>query len=596
MMTSLSKPWERYKALQKGDGDALIKKLTVPRSPTKGNPALRWTPFTASEDFQKFYAYNDQDIVAESAISDRIPDLSEGELEIWRFDQRSNMRGMFLARPDVENCICIIEQGYAKYNAELAEITGGFVKKASEAKKIMDWCATVHGVRLYDLDEEALEIALAQAYPAAVLRVLRIRQLLAFGSVRKLYAMRAHMCVDDRLRDQYSYAAAHTMLWNGRSVQMANLYGSQFKKPHEAEAALAVIATRSLEMVEAIYGDALECVADCLRSLIAAAPGHKLISADFTAIQAVVTSCLAGEQWRIDTFAGHGKIYEEYASRLTGKPLQYYIDYRKEHKKHHEDRQLGKLATLSGDFGAWINGWKRFGAEKYGDDAFIKSLILKTRGSMPAIVEFWGGQTRDKFARNCRPELYGLEGAAISAVLSPEQCFGYRGVRYQMHEDILYCMPPSGGLLRYHTPRIRPSHRDYAEPWAVELTYMGWATDGGKPAWKSQKLYGGVCTQNVVANVSREFQADLLVALDTAQPRPYPIVMHTHDEGVAEVPDRPEYSVQEYTDIGRASVAAHKWAYFEDGTPWPIKLPTAWGAYRYGKWDDCDGIDFTLRQ
>lgn len=586
--------WPSQKHLMKDDGDALIKKLTRPKQPTKGNPALLWTRETAPEDFAQFDAYGRQDVVAESAISERVPDLSDRELEIWRFDMRRNFRGMQTSVYDRENCITIIEQAYDKYNVELRTITDGAVNKASEPAKIIAWIKAKHGIWLDELDEETVEEALTRDYPLEVLRVLRIRQLLAFGSVKKLYAMRSHATPDGRLCDQYTYYGAHTGLWNGRAVQPANLYSGQFKKPEQVEMALAIIATRSLAAVEAAYGDALECVADCLRSMIIAAPGHKLISADFTAIQAVVTAALAGEKWRLEVFRTHGMIYEAQASQLTGKPLEFYREYRAANKKHHPDRQdWGKLPVLSGDFGAWIGGWKRFGADKIlGDDAAIKAAILKTRASIPNIVEYWGGQTRDKFSRSERAELYGLEGAAISAVLSPGQCFGYRQVRFQMYEDTLYCIPPSGDFIRYHTPRLEPSRRDHACPWEFELSYMGWSSTAGKgrgkAGWKQQKLYGGVLCQNVTSNQARQFQADSLVALDQAAPRAYPIVMDTHDEGVAEVRDRPEFSKEEYTQIVRDAVAraCAKWAHMPDGRPWPIKVPMAWEAYRYGKWED----------
>jgi DNA polymerase len=585
--------------MQKADGKALIKKLTQPKSPTKGNPALLWTRATAPEDFEKFDAYGRQDVVAESALSERVPDLSDRELEIWRFDMRRNFRGMQISLFDVGNCISIIEQAYDKYNAELFQITGGAVNKASEPAKILAWIKAKHGIRIAELDEETVEEALTRTYPAEVLRVLRIRQLLAFGSVKKLYAMRSHSTPDGRLCDQYTYYGAHTGLWNGRAVQPANLYKGQFSKPEQVELALSIIATRDLATAEAAYGDALECVADCLRSMIVAAPGHKLISADFTAIQAVVTAALAGEEWRLEVFRTHGKIYEAQAALLTGKSVEYYAQYRKENKKHHSDRQdWGKLPVLSGDFGAWIGGWKRFGADKIlGDDAAIKAAILKTRASIPNIVEYWGGQTRNKFSREKYPgdpnaeraELYGLEGAAISAVLSPGKCFGYRQVRYQMYEDTLYCIPPSGDFIRYHTPRLEPSRREYACPWELELSYMGWSSTAGKgkgkAGWKQQKLYGGVLTQNVTSNQARQIQADALVALDTGR---YPIVMDTHDEQVAEVPDRPEYNAEEYTKVVRDAVAraCAKWAHTPDGRPWPISVPMAWEAYRYGKWED----------
>jgi DNA polymerase bacteriophage-type len=496
---------------------------------------------------------------------------------------------MYIDRVAVENCLAIVEQASEKYNFELRCITCGAVQKSSEVAATLNWLRN-RGVYLDNLDEDTVYETLDRKdLPADVLRVVRIRQLLAFGSVKKLFAMRSQTASDGRLRNQYAYHGAHTSLWNGQNVQMANLYTGKLKTPREIETALACIATRHLPTVEACYGDAMELVADCLRSMVCAAPGYDLISADYSAIQAVVLACLAGEQWQIDVFKTHGKIYEATAAGITGKTLQFYLDYRKETGKHHPDRQdMGKIPTLASGFGAWVPGWKRFGADAYGDDAAIKEMILRTRAKIPATVEFWGGQTRNKFNRAPdgswdpeRPECYGLEGAAVRAIENPGVTFGFRGITYTVMHDILYCQPPTDGEpIQYHEPRLNKSERAYASEWEKEITYVGWNSSAkkGRSGWQRMKLYGGVLTQNVVAKVAREFQANALCDLDESG---YPIVMHTHDEGVAEVRSGTG-STREYLGIVNRRPA---WAVLPDGTPWPVKAPDAWRAKRYGKWE-----------
>lgn len=567
----------------KAGGD-IMRKLTTPRNPTKANPALRWTPATAAEDFARLYSYNVQDGVAELEASVRIPDLCPREREIWEVDQAINHRGMQIDLKAVGDCIAIVEQATQKYHGQLRELTHHRVETHSDVAGIVEWMRT-RGVHLPGLDEDVVAEQLKLDHPKDVLQVLKIRQLLGFGSVKKLYALRVQTCADGRLRGQYAYHGAHTALWNGQGVQVANLYKPSelwAQDPEGMENALAAISSRCLEYVEAAYGDALECVANCLRSLVVAAPGNRLIASDFTAIQAVVAAGLAGEEWILEVFRTHGKIYEAMASRLTGTPLQVYLDFKKQHGKHHPDRQLGKLAALSAFFGAWINGWKRFGAEAYGDDEWLKQTILKTRDGMPAIVELWGGQTRNKFRWNEQPELYGLEGAAISAVLDPGTCYAYRSVRFCMHNDVLYCQPPGNGApLVYHEPRLEPSRREYARPWELELTYMGWNSNAtkGKPGWQRMKLYGGLLTQNADANVARQFQADGLVRCERSGI--YLPVMHTHDEIVTEVADG-RGSKEEYLTLINVPRAG---CYDDQGRPWPIKAPSADETHRYGKWE-----------
>lgn len=577
-------------------GKALIRKLTMPRNLTKKDKSRRWTPETAQADFEKFYQYNVQDIVAEEAVSLKVPDLTPRELRIWLMDQRINTRGMGMARHHVDNCITILELARAREHARLSVLTNGQVKKSSEVAETLRWLAS-RGIHLYNLDEDTVEEALERKdYPGDVLEVIRIRQKLAFGSVNKLYKMRAQISKHGRLHDQYSYHGAHTSLWNGQDVQVANLYSGVFKKPEDAQRALDAIATGSLEWVEYSFPglDALEVVASCLRSLICAPEGSRLISADFTAIQAVVLAALAHEEWRLEVFRTHGKIYEMTASKITGVSFEDMMEYRRVNKKHHPHRQpYGKIPELSAGFGSWIGGWKQFGAGEFFTDDEIKQAILKWRADSPMVTELWGGQTRAKFSRDPsnpeRPELYGLEGMAIAAVLAqrddgqPGEAFSYHGVSYQCFEDVLYCVMPSGGMLRYHAPRLQRSERPYASPWELELSYEGWNTNSkkGRPnTWERMKLYGGPLTQNVDSHESREIQADALLALEEAG---YPIVMHTHDENVAEVING-YGNVAHYMSVMRGSFP--KWAVTPDGKPWPVQIPDAWECQMYGKWED----------
>jgi len=622
-------------------GINLIRKLTVPRNPTKDNPRLRWTPETAPKDFNLFFEYCRQDVRAEMAASAKLPPMTKRMLRVWEFDQKVNRRGMCIDLVSVEHCIVILGQAQSLRWAELERLTmqawpvvdkdgvhqhdaagaaiytyKPAVREHTEVAATLKWISW-KGYHFHELDEETVGEALKRSdLPADVARVLRIRQELSFGSVKKLYQLKAKTGPDGRLRDQYSFHGAHTGLWNGVGAQPANFprpMHPAFERPEEVERALKCIACRSVELLEFEYGqnsaffkdpkrgngaamDPLEVIASCLRSLIIAGPGMRLISADFNAIQAVVTSALAGEEWRLEVFRTHGKIYEAMAARLTPTSLDEQIEYKKKTGHHHPVRQNpGKLAVLSGDFGAWVNGWKRFGADKLlGSDENIKAAIMKTRKAQPAIVELWGGQTRNKFNRDAAgnrageyAELFGLEGAAISAIRGKHPAGGdglayeYRGIVYQMHGNTLFCHCPSGGVIRYHNAAIHPSERPYASPWEVEITYEGWNSNAQKGAqgWQTMSLYAGVLTQNVVAHESWEIQCAALLELEDAT---YPVVMHTHDEGVLEVPIGSYHTAAEATTIWRRSLPV--WAKMPDGRPWPIKVPDAWEHPRYGKW------------
>lgn len=567
------------------DGKRLLDIFSKPRKPTKKDPSLRIVPSAAPAEFERLQIYCDRDVTAEIEAGLHIPDLTPYEREVWLTDQRINHRGMQIDLEGVENCIAIVEQAEAKYNAELREITNGAVCAATELPALKTWLHT-RGVHLDNAQAETIEAELERMVKLRVppadpcRRALEIRVALGSASIKKLYSFRNQQ-VGGRLYGLYSYHNAHPGRWAGMGPQPQNLpRGGRFATVDEVEQALAVIALRSLSIVETVYGDALDTIANCLRGLIIAAPGHDLICSDFSAIEAVGAAMLAGEQWRIDVFRTHGKIYEMGASKITGIPFEEFLRHKKETGKHHPMRQgLGKVSELASIYAGWIPAWKRFGADEFMSDPEIKEAILAWRRESPMVVEAWGGQTRDKFDRyRKRQELYGLEGAAVAAVQSPGTAFAYRSAAFQMYGDVLYFKLPSGRIITYHAPRLTPSTRDYAEPWEQSLSYEGWNNNAqkGPIGWIRMDLYGGVLMNNWVQGACRDLQAGALVRIEKAGYRP---MLHTHDEPCGEVP-RGFGSIEEFEAL---MAFKEPWA-----ADWPINVAGGFRGPRYGKFEDAD--------
>lgn len=140
------------------EGKRLLDKFSVPRKPTKKDPRKRIRPTDPQdlEDGERLYAYNDRDVLAEDEASERMPDMPAARREYWLLDLAINQRGIPVDGAGVENCISVLEQAHAKYNAELAELTGGCVKKASEVQKLIGWLAG-KGCYVDSLDQEAVE-------------------------------------------------------------------------------------------------------------------------------------------------------------------------------------------------------------------------------------------------------------------------------------------------------------------------------------------------------------------------------------------------------------------------------------------------------
>jgi len=595
--------------LQKNpEGERLIRKLTRPHTPTKNRPAIRWTPATAWPDFEAFYRYGEGDVGAEDAAATRIPDLTPAELASWQLDQRINARGVQVDVAALDAALGILRQTEDKYNAELQTITGGAVKGVGEIAKIQAWMAG-RGYHIDNMQKPTVDEAVrAGDAPPDCQRVLEIRQELGAANVKKLRTLKLQVSSDGRLRDQYKWCGAdRTGRASAGGVQLQNItakgpksqlccacerysgQGARCPRCRSDDVAACVdwtvdavddaikdIITGSLDHVERVWGSSITVLCGILRGLFIAREGHKLVCVDYSAVEAVVAACLSRCQWRIEVFSTHGKIYEASAAKATGIPFETILAHKKEHGTHHPARKgVGKIRELAGGYGGWIGAWRNFGADDYFDsDDEIKADVLAWRDESPEIVNMWGGQ----FVHcgpgkwDYRAELFGLEGAVIEAIRNPGQCFAVQDITYAVHDDVLYCRLPSGRFLHYHRPRLSPTEDKLRRGPAVKITFEGWNSNSQKGAvgWWRMETYGGRLFENVVQATAADLQFDGLAG---AESEGYAIVMHTHDEGVAEVPlgfGSPEH----LTEI---MIRRPSWASW-----WPIR-GAGWQHKRYQK-------------
>lgn len=586
------------------DGTRLLNKFSKPRNPTKADKRLRIDPQEDAIDGPKLYAYGLQDIAVESALSERVPDLTPQELAVWQLDQVINRRGVHIDRETVDAMILVYEAECLRLNAELYQITGGDIDTAGQVSAITGYLAAM-GVYTPSLDAEAVDELLARDLPPLARRILEIRQAVGASNIKKLYAFRLRTSADSRLRDMFEYHGAATGRWAGRGVQPQNMasagpavvkssccgairsahlahcpyctIGDPASEPAEwgAEAMESVIRDVKSWHIYDNWPDPVAAMTGCLRGLFTAAPGHDLISSDFSAIEAVVLACMAGEQWRIDVFKTHGKIYEMSASKISGVPFDDFMRHKKETGQHHPLRKtIGKVAELASGYAGWVGAWKAFGADAFMGEPEIKAAILRWRAESPRIVQFWGGQwwQPDPNRWQFEPLLYGLEGAAVQAVMQPGTWYAAESTLWGVVDDALYCQLPSGRFLTYHRPRLDQT-TDQRGLLVWQLSYEGYNSDSSKGpvGWMRRSTYGGKLCENVVQAVARDILANSLLNLEAAG---YPIVMHVHDEVVAEVPS----GTGSAEELERIMGTMPAWC-----ADWPIKAAGGWRGLRYRK-------------
>lgn len=341
-------------------------------------------------------------------------------------------------------------------------------------------------------------------------RMLEIRQELGKTSTKKYDAIEAAVCGDGRVRGLLQfYGANRTGRWAGRLVQVQNLprtYIGQLPLAREA------VRNKQEDKLRFLYGSVPDTLSQLIRTSFVASEGNKLVDADFSAIEARVISWLAGEQWRLEVFRTHGKIYEASASQMFGVPLEKI----KKGNPEYALRQKGKVAELAlgyqGSSGALI----AMGALKMGipeDD--LPDIVSRWRDSNKRIVDLW----------------YSLESAAVSVIQTGHPA-GVRGLMLAREMDIengldfLTITLPSRRKLYYAKPSL--GENSWGRP---SILYYG--VNQTTKQWTQLETYGGKLVENCVQAIARDC---LAIAIERLEAAGFPVVFHIHDEVVVDCP------------------------------------------------------------
>lgn len=497
------------------EGTRLINKFSCPTNPTKKNPDLRTQIGLGNfADTVKFFEYNLVDIKVESETSERVPDLTPDEQELWLLDQKINQRGIYVDRESLEGCIAIIEATFDRLTAELSAITGGEVSSGSEVQKILEWISKNESDNgnplewLTELDAKTVSKALLQEnLKSTTVRVLELRRKLALSSVLKVFSMKYRLTADNRLKDLFAYCGAErTGRFAGRGPQPQNLPSKgPYKKwdMEDVEEALEVIRRQDIDLFEAHFHDVpnLKVIGGCLRGLFTAAPGHDLICSDFSSIEAVVLAMVSGEQWRIDAFRNKEDIYALSASDITGTPLEEIKIHKMVHGEHHPLRSgVGKVAEL-GCLGRDTlvlteSGWKKI------IDVYISDKIFDGVEFIPhsGVVNRGPKEVIELFGVSLTPDhkiWYGRDHWIESQILKDDKQTGYdclgisqdlikeTGVKIPPPPSFKHApIPPNGPVNVFDILNCGPRNRFVIYTQRGPLIVHNSGYGGGVGAWK----------------------------------------------------------------------------------------------------------------
>jgi DNA polymerase len=295
------------------EGKDLIRYFCKPCNPTiKNGQRTRNLPHHDLEKWEAFKSYNKRDVETEMGIQTRLAKFPVPDF-VWEQycqDQEINDRGVALDMELVKNAIECEGQTKAALKNELYALT--HLSNPNSVAQMKDWLAK-NGLEMDTLGKKAVAEALTDAPPELV-RVLELRQKIAKSSVRKYQAMRNAVCADGRAHGMFQfYGANRTGRWAGRLIQLQNLPQNHLD---DLDAARQFVKMGDFGGLKLNYKDSLQALSELVRTAFVPKSGCKFIVADFSAIEARVIAWLAGEKWRNDVFATHGKIYEASANQM----------------------------------------------------------------------------------------------------------------------------------------------------------------------------------------------------------------------------------------------------------------------------------------
>ena len=482
------------------EGKELIRYFCVPCKPTKANGGRRRNlPCHAPEKWEVFKRYCRRDVDVEKAIRRKLGKfpIPEGEMEAYRLDQRINDRGVLVDMGLVRQAVRCerLHKGVATERAY--ELTG--LENPNSVAQLKGWLGE-NGVEAESLSRKAVA-ELIEESDGEVKELLRLRLLMAKTSVKKYEAMERSVCSDGRVHGLLQfYGANRTGRWAGRLVQVQNLPQNHIE---DLELARRLVREGRFEDVEMLYDSTPNVLSELIRTAFVAEPGCRFVVADFSAIEARVLAWLAGERWRLEVFSSHGKIYEASASAMFHVPIE-------EVTKGSPLRQKGKIAELGLGYGGAAGALVSMGALEMGlSEDELPSLVAAWRRANPHITQFW----------------WDVDKAAVEAVTKRTGTRAGR-IGFEYRSGILFVMLPSGRKLAYVKPRLAVNKFG-----REGLTYEGISEN---KKWGRIETYGPKLVENIVQGTARDLLAEAMLRVER---KGYPIVMHCHDEIIAEVPE-----------------------------------------------------------
>ena len=322
------------------DGKALIRYFCTPCKPTKSNGQReRNLPEHDPEKWARFKEYAVRDVEAMRTIYHHLeqwmPDAAERRF--WALDARINAHGVRIDRKLATNAVLMDTKNKEELTAEAIALTG--MENPKSVSQIKSWLYDQEGKEFPSLNKKVLADVIPALKSEDAKQFMALRTELSKSSTAKYNAMLRSMSPkDDHVRGCFRfYGANRTGRFAGALVQFQNL-----SKNYDAnlDGMRELVKGGHYTALKALYDGVADPLSQLVRTAIIPEEGHKILVADFSAIEARVTAWFAGEEWKLQAFRDGQDIYCATASQMFHVPVV-------KHGVNGELRQKGKVAELA---------------------------------------------------------------------------------------------------------------------------------------------------------------------------------------------------------------------------------------------------------
>lgn len=553
------------------DGKRLIRKFCMPQRLTKNQPNEWRNWITDPGEWELFGQYNDQDVISEEAVVQRLIrfPIPADEWENYELDQRINDRGMPVDPDFVSNVIWMAARRKAELLAQMQEITGA--DNPNSTQQLLPWLQA-EGYPYSDLQSESVGKALKLSpdlwdcpkdvpddeAPDAV-RVLRLRQWAARTSVSKAVTAQRVVGSDGRARFLYQFCGAgRTGRVAGREIQPTNMMRTpKVLDAEESDEKLSyvtdLIRAGDYDGFDLLFKERMLAFTGCMRSLFRAPDGEKLMAMDYSSIESVGLGWVTNCERLLEVFRSGRDAYKDFGTMF----------YQKSYDEiTRVERQICKPPTLGCGYrlsaGTDKDGVKT-GLLAYAENMGVEMTLEEAqravtvfREGYPEVPQFW----------------YDCE-KAVRHVLQTHKPYELGPVLFDWMKPYLLIRLPSGRCIYYYKPRMekrtvytgrmvrkRVKSRGYFEDGAPpgqwitteeeetytrnSFTYMG--RNQKTTRWDRIDGHGGPTTENIVQALTRDIE---MVGLRRLHKAGFNLIGHAYDEGVALVKDGDNYHTLE---------------------------------------------------